>query len=714
MSVPAIEIEEFKTLKNKSASSNGKLTLRFSSPTYLNNCKSLKSESVVKVASHARGFQVLSVINYVGRIEREDEKPIELEDENGCPLKGKEELEKVYKEWRNDFESGKHGLLRKPRHATHIVLSGDCENNLENQKKLLVAGREVARELLGDKGHRYLLGIHEDGGKAHVHIIVNNYHKEKGPKLRINNPELFEMRTLLAEKLTKFGLEHVATFRKDRPHIIERVASGLEDINNRQSRYIKTLEKTSPSFAVFQHKKIIARTIYNLRKSVNKDKTISNNERNELKSQLRELEVKLSKNEVNIKQEVTATFRHFEKQSEKLRLKAVALLDPDLNKKEKSSRIKSLAFHRKAFDNICEINKEAISLSNLSNDEKEARLELLQSHKAKIDDAFSGKNSKLVRSSQPSFPSTQSRIYYVLNRLSDRNIRFHNNDLYKRAGRSFEEHKKANTIILDRLYSKTSNINPLVLSEIKQVESKILLEDKIWKDLKDLHHFHRGYQKQWLNKKIGRANQKGTIQDHKELVDGKASGLLANIRQNVSVLGKPQEKKIKEIVERLTVSIDKKVSFVESLDSFEKEANKYFISNDDSLSSRLKTNERFIAKLETIKNKVTISSLDYNSKKAIYGEIYKTKYRVEGKRVKFEMAKIKAVLAPVEKKYRNYIAKESKSDSPNYISKTISNNVLVKQTVSDVNSLIRESLVPNWASGKIKNSVLFQHESWDS
>ena len=138
MSLPAREIEEISSLKAKSASSNGKLVLRLSSPSYLKSCKSGKPESVVKVASHARGFRVSTLINYVGRVEDKHDKAVDLEDENGIKVKGKEDLEKVYKEWRKDFESGKHGLLRKPRHATHLILSGDCDNNPKNQKKFKV------------------------------------------------------------------------------------------------------------------------------------------------------------------------------------------------------------------------------------------------------------------------------------------------------------------------------------------------------------------------------------------------------------------------------------------------------------------------------------------------------------------------------------------------------------------------------------------------
>lgn len=73
------------------------------------------------------------------------------------------------------------------------------------------------QEQFGDKGYRYNFVVHRDTDNPHIHVIVNNYNIEPdGPKLRLNQPELFELRTKFAEKLSELGLVQTATLKRDR------------------------------------------------------------------------------------------------------------------------------------------------------------------------------------------------------------------------------------------------------------------------------------------------------------------------------------------------------------------------------------------------------------------------------------------------------------------------------------------------------------------
>ena len=479
----------------------------------------------------------------------------------------------------------------------------------------MVAGREVARELLGDRGHKYLIGIHEEGGKAHVHIIVNNYNKNGGPKLRLNNPELFEMRSLLAEKLTEMGLEHVATFRKDRPATIERVAKGIEDIKNRQSRYVKTLEKSSPSFSVFQHKKVVAKTIYHLRKDINSDHSIPHKDKVELKEVLRNLETNLATSDVDIAKEVKATLKHFEKQTTKLRLQAQQLSNPDLTQKEKDSREKSLQFYKKSFENVYQINKEAIESSSLPDLEKKARLELLNTHKVSIDKAFNKSKQKEVINKM----SPAARVYSIIDRLEARNKYFHRNAIYDRKIMDRDDYSKATEIAFNRLEKSIAGDNKEELkSIINHSKIKIATENELWATLGKVHKTDREYRNQWLQKEKGRVNQDQTIGEYSTKAQEKILGLKGEFEQNKELLGGGKEDDFYKISDRLLATIDSRLGIISRLDKLEKD-------HGNTFYKELNGKEKLDTKFEELKNITTKGKLSYPDKKAIYGEIHKAK-----------------------------------------------------------------------------------------
>lgn len=127
---------------------------------------------------------------------------------------------------------------RARRDVAHLVLSAKAENTGTNQQRTLTAAEKAAAQFFPN--HEYVIGLHQDGKFPHVHIVVKSQSKqmqlseEKGHgKLRLNKPELLQLRTLWAKELTAVGLEHVATLREDRPHVMRDVAAGKAPLKSK-------------------------------------------------------------------------------------------------------------------------------------------------------------------------------------------------------------------------------------------------------------------------------------------------------------------------------------------------------------------------------------------------------------------------------------------------------------------------------------------------
>ena len=288
--------------KNKITSST-----RLNNEGYLKQCQKPGAEAIVKVASFARGFRASKLIDYVTRSEKEEGKePIEFE-HDGEALKGEKEAKAVYDEWKEDFEKAKRGAQRKTRHVTHIVLSANCDNTDANAKRVYAAAQKLAENELGKRGHKYILVMHRDTKNPHVHVVVNNYNREKnGKKLRLNKPELFAMRTHFAENLKEMGIEQQATMRKDRPHIMEDIRKGKEQLSKRDSQYQAKMKQASPSVDAYAHRRYQSKAVMKLRKDVKRVTMPLSKERKRLIKQVDTLSLSLTKegdpltkNEVN-------------------------------------------------------------------------------------------------------------------------------------------------------------------------------------------------------------------------------------------------------------------------------------------------------------------------------------------------------------------------------------------------------------------------------
>lgn len=213
---------------------------RLANPGYIKACHSKAPEAMVKVVPNPpHGSQVLRLFEYVARkdadekiletepgLEGIEQKPaLMLENQDGLEIQGEAEIKELYKEWAADFESKTKD--KNPRHVMHLVLSAKAKATPETRQKVLDAARRVAKKRFPNQ--KFVLGLHQDGGKPHVHLVVACNGIEKGsPKLRVGPSEIMQLRTDFARELTFEGLKHVATLRKDRPHIQEKVRNGEE------------------------------------------------------------------------------------------------------------------------------------------------------------------------------------------------------------------------------------------------------------------------------------------------------------------------------------------------------------------------------------------------------------------------------------------------------------------------------------------------------
>ncbi len=219
--------------------------VQFKKPGYAKAASAPKSpQAVVKVISQARGHRVGILLEYVARADKE--KPLALENEAGLEFEGLEGVREIYEDWRQDFERAKPNSKRPPRHVTHMIFSGDCEQTPENARIVQSAVSEVLQEQLAAKGYRYVTVLHTDTHHPHIHVVINNYNLDKdGAKLRLNPPELLVMRQQFAQKMRDRGLEQHATQRRDRLQILERIALGMEDLKEAGKWYDAAMLKAA-------------------------------------------------------------------------------------------------------------------------------------------------------------------------------------------------------------------------------------------------------------------------------------------------------------------------------------------------------------------------------------------------------------------------------------------------------------------------------------
>lgn len=157
---------------------------------------------MVKVTGGGRGMKAIAAhFRYISKNGR-----LEIEDQRGETMRGKETLHDLAEEWRfggslipDDAEPGHR------REAFNIMLSMPRGTDpLAVQR----AAQEFAQAELAD--HKYVMVLHDHQANPHVHISVRA-ESRRGKRLNPRKADLHRWRETFAEKLRGHGIEAEAT-----------------------------------------------------------------------------------------------------------------------------------------------------------------------------------------------------------------------------------------------------------------------------------------------------------------------------------------------------------------------------------------------------------------------------------------------------------------------------------------------------------------------
>lgn len=365
------------------------LRLRLASPGYVQAAHSGRPEAMVKVASYGRGYQACKMMEYIGRIGKDQE--IELVDHLGETHQGAEAINLLYEKWAMEFERAKPGTKRPPRDVTHIVLSAAADNTPDNLKRVMLAAQEVAREQFAEKGYEYLMGLHQDADKPHVHLLVKNYHRHGNKKLKLNPADLFVIRDRFAQELRAVGLDHVSTLQRDRPKdaaaIRAEVESGIKKLRKKENWLRIQLEKNAPDVNALKYRQAILETVAHLNEQIKTFTKSKSPERAALMGETREIKRALLKSEPDIQKAIESTVRALGKDAMRYREYINELVNPApsrsmerLTPEERRSREKHLFWLERRTTRDIEAARKAIKESTALPEQKELALDALRQH----------------------------------------------------------------------------------------------------------------------------------------------------------------------------------------------------------------------------------------------------------------------------------------------------------------------------------------------
>ena len=157
---------------------------------------------MVKVTGGGRGMKAIAAhFRYISKNGR-----LEIEDERGETMRGKDTLRDLADEWRfggslipDEAEPGHR------REAFNIMLSMPRGTDPLSVQR---AAREFAQVELAD--HKYVMVLHDHQANPHVHISVRAESKH-GKRLNPRKADLHRWRETFAEKLRGYGIEAEAT-----------------------------------------------------------------------------------------------------------------------------------------------------------------------------------------------------------------------------------------------------------------------------------------------------------------------------------------------------------------------------------------------------------------------------------------------------------------------------------------------------------------------
>lgn len=157
---------------------------------------------MVKVTGGGRGMKAIAAhFRYISKNGR-----LEMEDQRGETMRGKDALRDVADEWRFGGSLIPDGA--EPGHrreAYNIMLSMPRGTDPLTVQR---AAREFAKAELAD--HKYVMVLHDHQANPHVHISVRAESRH-GKRLNPRKTDLHRWREVFAEKLRGYGVEAEAT-----------------------------------------------------------------------------------------------------------------------------------------------------------------------------------------------------------------------------------------------------------------------------------------------------------------------------------------------------------------------------------------------------------------------------------------------------------------------------------------------------------------------
>jgi hypothetical protein len=166
------------------------------------------TQVMVKITGGGRGMKAIAAhFRYIGRQGKEEVggkgKTLEIEDERGEKIQGRDGLVQLADEWR---VAGAYIDDDSPRReAFNIVFSMPVGTPPEAVR---AATAEAARELF--EGHKYVFVMHEDQGAPHVHLSVRA-DRYDGVRLSPRKADLDRWREVFARSLQDRGVNAVAS-----------------------------------------------------------------------------------------------------------------------------------------------------------------------------------------------------------------------------------------------------------------------------------------------------------------------------------------------------------------------------------------------------------------------------------------------------------------------------------------------------------------------
>lgn len=178
------------------------------------------TEVMVKVTGNAKGpAHVKAHLDYISRNGK-----VDIENERGDVVKGKDGLKLVHKEWTQD--RGKRRA--NTRDTTNIVLSMPKGTQSKAVKN---SARSFAKAQFGDN-YQYVFALHEDADHPHVHLTIKNLGFD-GKRLHVEKGDPQIWREGFAKELRSHGVQAEATPRAARGVIKKGVKQVIKHIRDK-------------------------------------------------------------------------------------------------------------------------------------------------------------------------------------------------------------------------------------------------------------------------------------------------------------------------------------------------------------------------------------------------------------------------------------------------------------------------------------------------